>query len=253
LKEGQRRRPWKRGSRLASALMMLSLALLGPPAARADLAKATAHFEKGTRLYSVGDYEDALKEFKAGYVEEADASFVYNVAQCYRQLNQLNQALFSYRRFLSLAPDTPLRPDVERKIEELESEVRRQRAASMAADPPGATANPPSGPVGVTGSATRAADDRPSRWPAWLGAALTVGFAGGATALTLHTNRRYDDLRERCGNTAGGCTDAQIDQIRQRGLLVNVLWGLTGVSAVATGIAIYATGDETGASVAFRF
>jgi tetratricopeptide (TPR) repeat protein len=234
---------------------MLALVLLGlgPSPARADLAKATAHFEKGTRLYSVGEYAEALKEFKAGYVEEADASFVYNVAQCYRQLGQLNQALFSYRRFLSLAPDTPLRPDVERKIGELESEVRQQRAATSAATAPGPVAAPPGGPLGVTGSAARAADDRPSRWPAWLGAALTVGFAGGATALTLHTNKRYDDLRDSCGNSSGGCSDGQIDQIRKRGLLVNALWALTGVSAVATGIAIYATGEETGASVAFRF
>ena len=35
--------------------------------------------------------------------------------------------------------------------------------------------------------------------------------------------------------------------------MVNVLWGLTGVSAVVTGITIYATSDGASATMAMRF
>jgi tetratricopeptide (TPR) repeat protein len=236
---------------LAAVMMALVAAA---PAARADLNKAAAHFEKGTRLYQVGEYAKALEEFKAGYIEEADPSFLYNTAQCYWRLGQEKEALLGYRRFLSLAPDTPLRGDVERKIRELE-QVLEERAANPPAEPaadPGQA--PPARNRAPVNLSARPAPAAPSRWPAWTAGIATLAFAGGAAALGLQTNDRFESLRNSCGRNPAGCSDSQINDIRTRGRLVNGLLILSGISAIATGIAIYATsGNEASAQVAFRF
>lgn len=223
---------------------VLVLATAAP--ARADLARANANFEKGTRLYQVGEYAKALEEFKAGYVEEADPSFLYNVAQCYRQLGNFKEAVASYRRFLSLAPDTPLRGEVERKIRESEEQLRNHKAAEPA---------PSTAPPAAVAPAKWEVDERAgrSRWPIWLGGALTLAAAGSAVALGVSTNRRFDDLRDTCGQKLAGCTDAQIDEILTRSRIVNVLWGVAGAAALATGIAAYASTREAGVRVSMRF
>jgi tetratricopeptide (TPR) repeat protein len=243
-------------NRAFQVTLVAALALVGSATARADSAKATAYFEKGTRLYQVGEYEKALVEFKAGHVEEPDASFLFNIAQCHRQLGQPKEAITFYKRFLSLSPDTPMRGDVERKIRELEEAAHKQAEASPA-PPPLASRPAPSAALPTTPSSEvetgHSVSGAPSRWPLWLGAAVTVGLAGAATAMTLTTNSRYNDLRETCGRTSQGCSESQISDIRNRGRAINVLWGLTGVSALVTGIGIYASSDGGSASVALRF
>jgi tetratricopeptide (TPR) repeat protein len=223
-------------NKLLSLGLAVALVLMAAPG-RADSAKATAHFEKGTRLYQVGDYEKALVEFKAGHVEEPDPSFLFNIAQCHRQMGQPKEAITFYKRFLSLSPDTPMRGDVERKIRELEDEQHRKEVAPA---PPPLAARPEPAPAAPVQSApavetSHTVSEGPSRWPLWLGAVTTVGLAGAATALTLTTNTRYNDLRDGCGRTPEGCSDSQITDIRNRSRVINVLWGLAGVSAVITG------------------
>ena len=188
-------------NRMFLAGLVAAVALLLAAPVRADSAKATAHFEKGTRLYQVGEYDKALAEFKAGHVEEPDASFLFNIAQCHRLMGQPRAAITFYKRFLSLSPDTPMRGDVERKINDLEDELHRQPIPP--APPPLAT-RPASTPELPAASAA-AIEDRhslsgsPSRWPMWLGTAVTVGLAGAATAMTMNSNSRYNELRESCG------------------------------------------------------
>jgi hypothetical protein len=236
-----------RGALIALAV----LALAGQ--AHADLAKANASFERGTRLYQVGDYAKALEEFKAGYVEEAEPSFLYNVAQCYRQLGQAREAMVTYRRFLSLSPDTPLRGEVERKIHEAEENLRTQKAAATLASRQGPVVPAPAAEPPAKWELQERPRARPARWPVWVGGALTAAAAGGAVALGVTTNRRFDQLRDSCGRTSAGCADGDISDIRTRSRIVNVLWAVAGVSALVTGIAVYATSREAGVAVAMKF
>jgi len=226
-------------------LLIALVVLAGAAEARADLAKATASFEKGTRLYQVGEYARALEEFKAGYIEEADPSFLYNVAQCYRQMGNPKEALMTYRRFLNLAPDTPLRAEVERKIREAEETLRTARPA------PAAAVEPSEAPAKWELEARQGA--RRSRWPVWVGGAVTLAAVAGAVTMGVTTNRRFDDLRSTCGAKPAGCTDEEVDEILARSRVVNVLWGVAGAAALATGIAFYATSREAGVSVAMKF
>jgi hypothetical protein len=251
--------------RIPGLILIVSLVLAGESdVALADPAKATAYFERGTRLYQVGDYGQAIEQFKAGHIEEPDASFVFNIAQCHRQLGHTNEALIAYRRFLTMDPETSLRADVERKIAALEEQLKREarvvppienrasvrspivrpasRPVDLAARSP--TAQPPSKP-GVTWR----------RWPLWLGGA-TLAFAGSATILGVSTNNRFDRLRTACGRQSGtrnGCPEENIEEIRTRARVINVLWALAGLSAMGTGASVYFGRDRAVASLALSF
>src|SRR5678816_753009 len=124
---GQRlRRQRMLGRRLLRALrvtqlLVVCLALL-PCVARADVARARAHFDKGRTFFEVDEYRKAIAEFKAAHIEKPDPAFLYNIAECYRRLVEVPEALQFYRRFLATAPpDDKTRPIVEQRIAELKT------------------------------------------------------------------------------------------------------------------------------------
>ena len=79
-----------------------------------DKASARAHFERAARLYEVKEFTDALAEFKAAYVAKPDPAFLFNIAQCHRNLGHAEEAVTFYRRFLQHAPaNDPNRAQVE--------------------------------------------------------------------------------------------------------------------------------------------
>jgi tetratricopeptide (TPR) repeat protein len=106
---------------VAASLVALSVAG-GGGVARADSSQARAHFEKGRRYFLVDEYRKAIDEFKAAYVQKPDPAFLYNVAECYRRLDEPKDAIVYYRRFLSQAPASdPARANAQRRVSELEA------------------------------------------------------------------------------------------------------------------------------------
>jgi hypothetical protein len=105
---------------LGVAFILLSLIVAR--SAAADAEKARAHYERGRSYFQVGEYRKALEEFKAAHVEKNDPAYIYNIAECHRQLGEAKDAVIFYRRFVRMAPPGhALRPDAERRIAELEA------------------------------------------------------------------------------------------------------------------------------------
>ena len=100
-----------------------------------NVASAKSHFQKATRLYEVGDYRQALDEFKAAHLAKPDAAFLYNIAQCHRQLGEAEQAVTLYKRFLVASPNVANRAEVERRISEIEADLaaRKNNSAGIVA------------------------------------------------------------------------------------------------------------------------
>jgi tetratricopeptide (TPR) repeat protein len=262
------------------ALVLLAVVLLGSaPAviAEDDIAAARTHWQRGTRLYEVGDYREALDEFKAAHVAKPDPAFLYNIAQCHRQLGEAEQAITLYKRFLAASPNAPNRAEVERRVVELEDELaaRKNTASSPVAPSPAQ----PSTPLPASGAAgsdqlPAAAPSAPAeqatppmvsaarmpepagsslRYLRWVGAGLTVALVGGAIVSGLSASSRFDDLKRTCGATDAGCSSGDIDGLKSQALLTNVLWGAAGVAAVGTGIAFYLAPSERAVHVAWSF
>ena len=103
-----------------------------------NLAAAKSHFQKGTRLYEVGDYRQALDEFKAAHLAKPDPAFLYNIAQCHRQLGEAEQAVTLYKRFLVASPGAANRAEVERRIAEIEADLAARKNNASAPPSPSA-------------------------------------------------------------------------------------------------------------------
>jgi tetratricopeptide (TPR) repeat protein len=141
---------------MASALVASTLfaVCLTPRPARADAAQAKAHFEKGRTYYEVDQYAKAIEEFKAAHVERPDAAFLYNIAECYRRMNEPRDALVYYRRFLSLAPASDrTRPVVEKRITEMQALADAPKQEAPLAAPPTFVSSPAAVPD-ASGTAT---------------------------------------------------------------------------------------------------
>lgn len=85
---------------------------------------AKAHYGRGTSFYNLGRYGEALAEYEAAYLAVQDPPFLFNIAQCQRKMGKTEEALAAYRSYLRVAPNAPNRPEVQKRIAELEKETR---------------------------------------------------------------------------------------------------------------------------------
>jgi tetratricopeptide (TPR) repeat protein len=89
-----------------------------------------AYFE-GTRLYDLADFQPALEAFKKAYLNYEDSAFLFNIAQCYRQLGNKTEAVRFYKTFLRKVPQAVNRAEVERILGNLETAIEREGAEKI--------------------------------------------------------------------------------------------------------------------------
>jgi tetratricopeptide (TPR) repeat protein len=101
---------------------LLVLAAVAQPArAEGDpKAAARAHFKRAEAAFNLGKFEEALAAYQAAYETKPLPGFLFNIAQCHRNLNDYDQAIFSFKKYLKLEPEASNKESVERLIEELE-------------------------------------------------------------------------------------------------------------------------------------
>src|SRR3954467_9763011 len=118
-----------------TALVWLVGLCLAPRLVLADAAQARVHFEKGRTFFEVDEYRKAIAEFKAAHIEKPDPAFLYNIAECYRRLGEVPEALQFYRRFLATTPpDDKTRPAVEQRVADLKTVTEEPKVG--ATEPP---------------------------------------------------------------------------------------------------------------------
>jgi tetratricopeptide (TPR) repeat protein len=102
---------------------------LSPPAPAPGGAATLArtHSNRGTSLYNLGRFSEALNEYEAAYLAVQDPPFLFNIAQCHRKMGNNKEALDSYRSYLRVAPAAPNRAEVQKRISELEHQVHAAR------------------------------------------------------------------------------------------------------------------------------
>jgi tetratricopeptide (TPR) repeat protein len=173
-------------------LLIVALLVATATTARADdRDKARNAFRLGSQHYALGEYKEALTSFKEAYRNYEDPSFLFNIAQCERQLDQRADAIRAYRMYLVNAPDAGNRDEVRQLIARLERELAAERA-TKAAPPPGVQPPriEPAPAVVVTKPAssltlTAAAPPRretPTYKKWWVWTLVGVAVAGGAAA-----------------------------------------------------------------------
>jgi tetratricopeptide (TPR) repeat protein len=181
------------------AAVLLSL----PVAAASEKEReARAHFQTGEAHFKAGAFDDALAAYQAGYDAKPLPGFLVNIAQCQRRLGDLKAARATYQKFVLVAPDSPLLPQVRSMIAEIDALLEKSAsekpsaAAEEEAKPPEPAATPvpaaarreqPAAVLGAPATEPRAESEAPRRrW--WLWGALGAVVVGGAvTAFVLST------------------------------------------------------------------
>jgi tetratricopeptide (TPR) repeat protein len=167
----------------------LAVQVIGRPALADDKEAARRSYLEGTRRYDLNEFGPALEAFKRAYLDYEDPAFLYNIAQCYRQLGDKENALKFYRSFLRKLPDAPNREEVTGTIATLDAALAAEKAT---APPPRVVPSPATQdfarPTTVTESPVATAPP-PKQTPVykkwWLWTIVGVVAAGAATGVAV--------------------------------------------------------------------
>jgi len=128
-----------------------------PSSARAEdqaTKQARQHARDAKQYFDLGQWDEAIAEYREAYRMRSDPAFLFNIAQSYRRKGDLQPALDLYKNYLIENPNTPKRVDIEKRIQTLEEEMKKRPAApaalatprepsSVAPEPPKAAVAPP--------------------------------------------------------------------------------------------------------------
>jgi tetratricopeptide (TPR) repeat protein len=152
--------------------IMACVLCLCAPIVNAQGQDPAVQFEKADRFFKAGEYAEALKGFKAIYVETGESALLYNIAQCHRLLKQYDEAILSYKSYLREVPNSEIKDQINTLIQECET-----KKAAASTQPLAPSSEPK--PVFVP--------PKPTKLPYVLygvsGGSLIFSFASGRTAL----------------------------------------------------------------------
>lgn len=102
--------------------LLLYVALASQAAAKPAKSKeetAATLFAAAEIFFKAEEYERALAAYLESYELSSYPALLFNVGQCYRSLNKYRDALKAYQGYLDAVPNSPIRKEVERWIDEL--------------------------------------------------------------------------------------------------------------------------------------
>ncbi len=232
------------GQAMRAVLISLALLLLAPPALARDAAllQAKKQFVKGETHYRLGEFEQALALYRKAYKLSNRPALLFNVAQCFRQLQKrqqkgtrlksLDQAIFYYRLYLAdwkrlyRGASPANAAEVQRHVDALSAERKALKKELAHEEPP---------PPGRS---------RLKRKWAWVAAG--VGVVSLATGAALLATRRVDELvwQPPSGSDPGDNPYRVTDSVAPGAVLLGV-----GVAAGAVAAYLFLRREKTAPTV----
>ncbi len=117
------------------------------PPASTDIELAKAHFNTGQIYYERGRFSDAAHEFEEAYRLSSRGELLYNMGKSYDGSSDAARALGAYRRFLDNVKESPDRPWVQGRVDQLVHIVGRLNIVSTVA---GSTVKLDGAEIGLT-------------------------------------------------------------------------------------------------------
>jgi tetratricopeptide (TPR) repeat protein len=149
---------------------------------------ARGHFERAEKAFNLGHFDEALTGYRAAYEALPLPAFLFNIAQCHRNLGEREQAIFFYQRYLSLEPNAPNRTVVEELIADQQRLLAAQNQPPPVEDKPvDLNARPPIPSVmRVEEMPPAKKESRISpKW--WMAGVLGAAVLGGVTVLIIRS------------------------------------------------------------------
>jgi hypothetical protein len=184
----------------AVAVVLTALAFAGEKPAEAQSAtrRAQAHYKAGMKLFNLGRFPEAIKEFEQAYEIDPLPVHLFNIGQAHWKDGNLTQARFFFQRYLAESPQgEKQRTAAEERVKQIDQQMAAQkppptqppRHATEAPPPPPAAATeaPRETPLVVSSPPDRpepAADHGGTRWAGYgLIGAGALAVAGGGVYL----------------------------------------------------------------------
>ena len=170
---------------MAALVMLLAATPCGADEVAAKKELARSHYERGTSLFAIERYDEAIKEFEEAYVALPRPDFLYNIGQAHKRAGRPERARSYFERYLELAPGAPDRGEVEKLIAETRSTPAPPPSPAVASSAGAANPSkvegvaaapaPPPPPITAVPAATPSAPERKRTW-IW-------GVVGGAAVV----------------------------------------------------------------------
>jgi tetratricopeptide (TPR) repeat protein len=235
---------------LALLLVLSTLAVHPLPVqaeTAADRRAAAVHFRRASQLYRLGQFEEALEQFRSSLARASRPSTILNIAQCYRQLDKTEQALFYYRLYLAEfdkkkpGQRSPHHDEVDEHIRRLSAALTRGRAPATKPAPASTTAQREESRPSVA-AATPPAPTAPARrrrvWT-WVTGAAAVVAAGVGLGLGLSANSGYDEFQS---TTDPARYDELKESVPRRGHAATAMFSVAGALAVTSVVLFFVEG-----------
>ena len=186
-----------------SAALALLVCLVGASSVQADSAateedrEARRQFEAGADAFEEGLYESALACFLKAYDLSPRPVLLFNIAKTEDKLERKREARDHYKRFLAAVPDAANRVQVERRIEELNTEIAREPPPAVPTAQETARASEPEPAQTAALPAEPAHSERiHKKWWFWtgIGAVVAAGVAVGVVMATRGGTEKSDPL-----------------------------------------------------------
>jgi tetratricopeptide (TPR) repeat protein len=170
---------------IVMACVVVIALLPAMPAAADDTGDARAHYARGTKLYDLGRYGEAAKEYEATYELKDDPAILFNIGQAYRLGHNYPDAIRAYKSYLRRAPDSPQRASIEGYLADMQAALDRDKPQPAAPTPTPPAPTPAVTPVVVTTTH----DHTPAykKWWLWtiVGGVVVAGVVVGVTVGVL--------------------------------------------------------------------
>lgn len=107
-----------------------------------ELAQAKAKYETASRLYDLGQYNDALRGFRESFLISGAPALLLNIGQCYRALKQNDDAIKAFESYLRSDPSGEYREEVEKMLTELKAQQEKLALTTKPIEPTPLTQQP---------------------------------------------------------------------------------------------------------------
>lgn len=253
---------WLRGVALALVVAVSGIASAAQAAPnKASIRQAKRAFKAGQAFMRLQRFADAVVEFKKAHALTQDDLVMGQVALAYEKGGDYERALEAIRRYRDALPDAdraavdPMITRYEQLIAQGKSQPLRVPGEAPAPAPP---PPPPPPPEPAPSAAADAAqeqtlrqddkgllDEAPRRRRLWTWVAAGTAAALGVSALVvgLSAQSKFNELEDRCGADTGGlCSGSDVDSVKTRALVTDVLWGSALAAGITAGVLFFVEG-----------
>ncbi len=82
--------------------------------------------QEAVRAYQAGEYDKAAGLFEQAFNVQPLGNLLYNIAACHDKAGHQVEAVTWYQRFMDAVPDSPKRPEVARRVADLQESLKGQ-------------------------------------------------------------------------------------------------------------------------------